>query len=402
MQSRIVLVSDDSNFFEYMVPKLFMRKNDELYRFSFTNILEQLHLLTNSLLIINSEETEEQTLQLLTLMNGTPSFVFSYNENPDFSVKAYKAGALNYITLLTPDDELKAKLTSALAIVSSIGKNKLYREILVNNHLITNTNEVFIDYKNLIEKELKKIQEHSGNAVLAAISPNEKTKFLLQSNQIETIILNNIRQNDILMNYAPNKYFLLLFDTNIESAEKIWEKICSQIPEKIYAGFTVTGLKNREQLINEALNKLHEAINKDTISQFEKSKDLVSGNFKLYRQEFNKKLEHVISPIFYLIQQKYNEKLFGMTIEQGMGEGYGLLCINSKKAKGEFRITSPGFSKVNIDITYRAESAENNNNELPQSKRITLEPEELEQGLIEDILEQFILEFKEEIGSDDA
>ena len=43
---RIVLISDDSDFFEYISPKLILRKSDELFRFSFDEVLEKLHLLS--------------------------------------------------------------------------------------------------------------------------------------------------------------------------------------------------------------------------------------------------------------------------------------------------------------------------------------------------------------------
>ena len=52
------------------------------------------------------------------------------------------------------------------------------------------------------------------------------------------------------MNYAVNKYFLLLFDTDIDGAQRIWAKIQSQIPEKIYAGFTKTFSNNKEILFS--------------------------------------------------------------------------------------------------------------------------------------------------------
>ena len=46
------------------------------------------------------------------------------------------------------------------------------------------------------------------------------------------------------------------------------------------------------------------------------------------------------------------------------------------------------FSKINIDITFQRDAT------TVDAKRITLEPEELEAGLLEDLLEQFILEYK--------
>ncbi len=397
MQSKIVLISEDLNFFEYVSSLLVLRKNDELYHFKFEDLPEKLHLISTSVLIVNSENSELQTLEFLKLLKNTPVIVFAYNIDEEFKINVLKNGANSFITPLTTADEWKAILVSALNQASILEKNKQYREILVRKNLILPNNEVLLDYTSVLDRELEKISETASSAVLAAISPNEKTKFLLQPNQIETIILNNIRKNDILMNYAVNKYFLLLYDTDVEGAERIWAKVQAQLPEKVYAGFAKTFSKNRQQLVNEALNKLHEAINYEKVysaMSVGSAENSVQGNFKLFRQEFNKKIEMIVSPTFYHIVQKYNDKLFGVVLEHEINEGCCVLHAKGRYASASFKITSPGFSKINIDITLIS-SPDNIN-----GKRISLNPDELEAGLLEDLLEQFILEFKQEISND--
>lgn len=399
MASKIVLISDDSDFFDYIKEKFSLRKSDELYTFNFDSIPDKLHLLLSSVLIVNCEGTKDKTLELLKLLKDTPIIISAYNEDEEYKLECYRAGALDYITLLTSTKEFQARLTPALSIASLLEKNSQYREILVRNNVLTQNNEVFIDYNFILDKELEELDKSSKRAVFAAIAPNEKTKFFLQPNIIETIILNNIRKNDILMNYAANKYFLLLFDTDLESASNLWKKIETQMPQKLYAGMSSVIGQKRQQLINEALNKLHEAVNYDKsivnnkptpINSLNTLQNQTSGysNFKLFRQEFSRKLEQVITPVFYQIQQKYTGKLSGITIQQGAGDGYGIFYVKGKHTSSSFRITCPGFSKINIDITYQKDTSN------IDAKRITLEPEELEAGLLEDLLEQFILEYK--------
>ena len=399
MQNRIVLVSDESDFFEYISPKLDLRKNDELYHFAYEDVPEKLDLLSSSVLILNSQNSEQKTLELLKILKSTPVIVFSFNEDVDFRAECYKQGALGYITLVTQENEFNSIIISALRSLSFLKKTENYREILVEKNVLAQNNEVYYDYKNIIEKELEKIKSGASSAILAAISPNDKTKFLLNSNQIETFVLSNIRKSDILMNYAANKYFLLLNDTNFEDAQKIWQNIQQNIPEKLYAGFaSSTNLKTCSQWINEALNKLHEAINRDYVSPLSNSSSV--SNFKLFRQEFNKRLEKIILPVFYHIEQKYSEKLFGISVVHSVTDGFGELITKSKLLCGEFKITAPGLSKINIDITFRSNSENNDIQSYPQSKRITIEPEELEPSLLEDLLEQFILEFKDEVENE--
>lgn len=399
MANRIVLVSDDLDFFDFIRSKLELRKSDELFTFSFDAIPEKISFIETAVLIVNSENAQEKTIDLLNIFRETPIIVSAYNDDDAFRRKCYRAGMFDFLPLLTPDAEFRARMLPALSVAGILEKKRQYREILVKNKILNNDNDVFVDYIPILDKELDEINKGVKKAVFAAIAPNEKTKFLLKPSLIEAIILNNIRINDILMNYAANKYFLLMFDTDVAAAKKVWQKIVSQLPEKIYAGFAQVSNQKRQQIINEALNKLHEAINSDdsieeiktsSVSGINKLKESSQGysNFKLFKQEFGRKIEQVITPVFYQIQQKYSGKLMGVNLEQGSGEGYGTFYIKGKYSYGCFRITSPGFSKINVDITFQKDA----NN--VDSKRITLEPEELEAGLLGDLLEQFILEYK--------
>lgn len=395
MQDKLVLISDDSNFFEYIIPMLSLRKSDELYKYSFNDIPERLHLLTSSILIINSENHKEQTLQLLKLSESVPSIVFGYNDDDmDFKIEAYKAGMYDYFSMSTSKDELTARLMPALKSMSFINKQNLYRSILVKNKLISENNEVFLDSNNMLEQEFEKIHREAAYATLGAISPNEKSKFTLNPNQIETIILNNIRKNDLLINFAQNKYFLILYDIKLEKAKKLWNKISKNFSEPIFAGFVQIGDKSRQQAVNEVLNNLHQEINKSN-EQFSGPNVFCGDNFVQNRNQFKKKIRQIISPVFYHIQQTYNDKLFGMRIIPECTQDYSILQILSGDTSGMMKISSPGLTKINIEISYRGVRKGQSLN----PKRILLEPDELESGLLQDLAEQFIMEFKSEVDN---
>ncbi len=404
MRDRLILISDDSDFFEYIIPKLQLRKSDELFRFSFKELPEKIHSFQSSLLIINSENNKAKTLDLLTLLKETPSIVFGYNEDKDFQLKAYKAGMFDYFSVMTPDEELKAKLIPALREITYLKQKSLYRELLIQNKDITENNEVFLSCNKVLDIEFNKIRKTSSEAVLMAISPDEKSKFIIQTNQIETVILNNIRKNDILLSYAPNKYFLLLINTNVDEAQNLWSKINSGYTEPVYAGFALVGRKNREDVVNEALNNLHRAISQKECFKQE-TNEIKSSNFKFYREEREKKLEQIIVPVFYRFQQLYNDKLYNMRIEQKSDNAGKELKLISKYITAKIRITCPGFSVVNIDITYDAgESGFNKVDEngveflvKSNSKRVKFNPDEFDAEKLENLLEEFMSEFKQYI-----
>ena len=71
MTNRIVLVSDDPNYFDYLKGKLELRKSDELFTFKFDEILDKIHLLKNNVLIINSELSQDKTLALIKIFKST-------------------------------------------------------------------------------------------------------------------------------------------------------------------------------------------------------------------------------------------------------------------------------------------------------------------------------------------
>ena len=390
IRRKIVLVSNDSDFFKQIYEKAQLRNSDELFQYDFDALPAILDYLDNSVLIINSENNEAQTLDLLKIIVKSPAFVFGDDENAEFKINVFNSGAFGFITKNTSDEEFNSQLKSALKFASSLEQNQIYRNILVENNLISKNNEVFLDFVKVLDSEIESIKKSKISSVLLAISPDDNSKFLIQSNQIETIILNSVRANDVLMNYAPSKYFLLLKNVNLEQAGNIWNKICSILPEGMYAGFAEILNKSRQQVVNEALNKLHLAVNQQ--AGIQNKNILASGqNFKFFRKEIKHKIEQIVTPVFYHIQQIYNEKLFGMIIEQRTGEGYGVLDIKSNYASASFRLTSPGFSTINIDISYTGTCKQK---EVHETKRITLEPDELEEGLLQDLLEQFILEFK--------
>ena len=118
MQSQIVLVSDDSDFFEYIFSKLLLRKSDEIIRLSFDNVPEKLDLLSQAIFVTNSENCEERTISLLEILDYRPAIIFAYNNDEKFRIKVYKKGAFAFVTPITSDEEFQAILLSALGFSS--------------------------------------------------------------------------------------------------------------------------------------------------------------------------------------------------------------------------------------------------------------------------------------------
>ena len=94
MTSKIVLISEDTDFFDFIITKLELRKTDELFSFSFDKILNNLHHISTALVIVNSEGARDKTLEILKLLPKTPVIVCAYNSDVDnYRKQCYRAGA---------------------------------------------------------------------------------------------------------------------------------------------------------------------------------------------------------------------------------------------------------------------------------------------------------------------
>lgn len=391
MSNRIVLISDDVNFFDFIKNKLELRKSDELFTFGFEDVPEKMDLLQTSVIIVNSEQAGQKTIEFLKLFNScTPIIVIAYNEDDSFKKKCYRAGMFDFITLLTPDAEFRARMLPALNIASVLTKNQQYRSLLVKNKILNKNSEIFTDYKNILNNILSDIKENNISAVFAIISPKEKDKYLINPSVIETFLINNIRKTDIIINYMPNKYFLILYNTDLASAKKHWKKIIKDRKHDLYAGFVQIENHSESNLISCAINELNLAFSgktAETINEKEKN-DTVNTNFKIRRRTSEHKFNVMVTPIFYRLQQKYSNRFTGVKLAQSCSNDRGTFSVTGKHFNTTFKITNPGFSKINIVITLKKDA------EKIESKRFSFESNEFDETLLEDLMEQFISEAK--------
>ena len=135
--TKFVLISDDENFYEYIRTKLTMRKNDELFHFTFDKVPQMAHLLNTAVLIVDSETGKEKVFDLITLFEETPIIVTAFNEDLEFKANCYKLGAIDYITLLITDKEFQARLIPAMSISAVLEKKAYYKMLLEKSKLFS-------------------------------------------------------------------------------------------------------------------------------------------------------------------------------------------------------------------------------------------------------------------------
>ena len=110
-------------------------------------------------------------------------------------------------------------------------------------------------------------------------------------------------------------------------------------------------------------------------------------NYKIFKQIFNKKLEKVITPVFFRLQKAWEEKLFETEIEQSIGDDMCVFHLKNKKQDSTLRIIYPGFAKIMISITHEGLDS-------PENKEIQLPLTKISQKELVGIIEDFIKDFK--------
>jgi len=258
-----------------------------------------------------------------------------------------------------------------------------------------NSSGIYLDYKPAFEYEIEKILKTNSEATFVALAINEEVMQKVSDEVFLKSIKSSLRDSDLVAKVSNNKYYLLLNKTNSKGAFTIFERIKSKVGYDVSAGFSSIKNQSFEELERETVKALNEALmtNKEVIvvnhdysaeNWIDEINVGTNKNFKLFKQAFIKKLEHVIAPVFYRMQQNFSKNLPDTKFEQNIDEKLSVFIIKLQDVKNVFKITYPGFSKINIDIIYEGLDS-------PENKRIVLDINELN----EEVLETFLNEFYE-------
>ena len=111
-------------------------------------------------------------------------------------------------------------------------------------------------------------------------------------------------------------------------------------------------------------------------------------NFKLHKENFVKKLEAILSPLFYQTQKRNEEKLFETKITQSVNEEKSWFKLENENGKSSFEISCPGFTKINIQVIHDIKDSE------MKAEKLYIERDELTEEKIDYLLNSFIKDFQ--------
>ena len=223
------------------------------------------------------------------------------------------------------------------------------------------------------------------------------TMLLLSGNaELEMKLQHQLRDNDIVARGVGNVFYVFLPYTDVDGAVNVVKKLSGEkFPLSLHAGIcSHYGNKDFSALSNILENALNVAVgaNKEYIiidenltpnSNWLEKMNSGNKNFKLFKQEFNKMLELVLTPIFYQMQAKYETRIPDSRIFQEITGETAIFKIYGEYFDSEFRLKCSGFSSVSIDIVHNT-----------KEKHLSIDINNLESKTLEVLLEEFVAEHR--------
>lgn len=407
-ESNIILITNDKSVEQILKPKLvLLREVDNILVTNYSEAIENIKEVTPEIILVYCAEEKEDCIDLIKAINSDEdikktSILLVVNEyNQDFILSAYDENITDYLTIKSDDAEILMRTIWCLrknSLLKTINKQyNLFEEFGVIDKTTGFYTNDYCD--RVFETEMKALSDK--DSIIMLISADEESKTKLHPIQLAKSIKNSTRTSDIIVHAPSNRFYVLLPGTNLKGAFTVWDKIKRNVGEAytINAGLSTTEGKPFAQIKVELLKALVEAVStkQDLVIVSEEGRDLSGDwldkinssqkNFKLFKQAFNKKLDKVITPIFFQLQKSYEDKLFKTNIEQYSNAALSAFILKGENQTSELRITYPGFSKINIDIAHQGLDS-------PENKRISLDLTELDETKLTEIIEDFIAEYK--------
>ena len=212
-----------------------------------------------------------------------------------------------------------------------------------------------------------------------------------------SIIKDNVRACDILGYASDFKIYLWFRNTTNEDTRKILTKIKRTLTSDftISAGYTETKeipFDEAEVLANKALSKAllkgnsFICVQEKPKPQKQKTTKIDIQNFKQHKANSVKKLENILSTLFFQMQKTNEDKLFETKITQKVSEQKSFFTLKNQDCESSFIVTYPGFTTINIEILQKIQDKESR-------KKYYIDTNELSEEKLEEMLEDFIQDF---------
>ncbi len=381
MKAGVLIVSNDKTVFDFIRPKLvLLRNNDAVYECNYADAEESISGLNPQIVILHCGYDLHGFTNLAKKID-TPLIACFDDFNPEYLLTACDCGISDFFTKKSSPEEILARVMFLLKNRNVKEKQNSEFDILKENGIVdaygfyTNPAKVFPYF----------------------LGKHDYGTFILLSSGVKDLrstIAECLRESDVRASGYGNICYIFMPDTDIDGSVAVLKKISVNAAD-VHAGIcSHYGNKEFSQINNILENALNVATgsNKEYIiiddnltpsGNWIEKISTGKKNFKLFKQEFNKMLEQVLTPVFYQMQAKYEQKLYNSKFFHNITPEVSVFKIMGEYFDSEFRVKSSGFSAVSIEIIHNT-----------KEKRITIDINDLEPKTLEVLLEEFIEEHK--------
>ena len=404
MKNTIILITENEKTALKIQKKIVLLRSEDSPVFcGYENCFETVKKKKPVLVIYHLKKNQKDCENFLNFLQKTTqtkdlttcSVLLLYEEIDENTLcSAFEKDLTDFLPVDATDSEYTIRVIWCLQKREKFYESESKKDILSQLKIIDKKNYAYTEnYTYTILKEESK----KNWGTFAVVAPDINIRSKISPQNLMNIIKKVVRTCDILGYATDFKIYLWFRETSRENVEKILEKIRNSftLDFTISAGYIETkdiAFDEAENLANKALSKA--LLKGDTIlyAREKKAKEvnLEAGlkNFKLHKENFIKKLESIISPLFYQTQKINEERFFQTQITQNISEEKSSFVLENERGKSSFFVSYPGFTRINIEIIHDIEDMET------KKEKLSVDTEELTEQKLEYLLNSFIKEFK--------
>lgn len=402
MENSILLITDNEKVSKLVKAKVLLLRNSDVFEsVSSKDCLEKVKEKNPVLIFYHlCADNEEEFLNFVQKIRQndntkTCSIILLFEEFDENTLcSAYEKGITDFLTLDATETEFTIRTLWCLKKRENLYESQNKKDILSQLKILDKNNQVYTEnYTYTILKEESK--KDWGTFVVAAPDINIRSK--ISPENLMNTIKKTVRSCDILGYASDFKIYLWSRHTAKEDVLKVLEKIRTALTADftICAGYIETkdiAFDRAEELANKALSKALLKGNSFLFAQEPVKKEVNLEvnvkNFKLHKENFVKKLENILSPLFYQTQKRNEEKLFETKITQTVTEERGNFSLKNEKGESFFTVSYPGYTKINVEIIH------NIKNQDLKAEKLFVDTNELSEEKLEYLLNSFIKDFQ--------
>lgn len=408
MKNSIVLITDNEDIAPKIEDKiLLLRDNDSFERIPSINCFENIKNIKPVTifyhLTIEQTENNDEIDKFLNFIQKlrqtdelkTTSIILLFDQiNEEVLSSSFEYGINDFLQTNSTPSEFTIRTIWGLQKQEKTAEEKNTKDILSQLKIIDKNNNVYTENYTftILKKESKK-----NWGTFVTIAPDINIRNQLSPQVLMKSIKKIIRTSDILGYATDFKIYLWFSTTKKENVEKILQKIRENLaPDfSISAGYIETKnipFDTAEEIANRALTKALLKGNTFIYATEEDKKipkvEERTINFKHHKKNLTKKITSILTPLFYQIQKIQEEKLFETKITQKVTEEESIFRLENTKGKSFVNINYSGFTKINIEIIHNIKEKD------LKAEKLFIEAENFSEKKIENILNNFIKEFK--------